>query len=364
MKRLVLMIKPASSSCDMRCNYCFYNDVAVSRHKANLGIMERKTALTLLTNVFSELKAGDQITFAFQGGEPALAGLEFFSFFTQQAKKMAPPKVRIYYAFQTNGLILAGENAANWCALFKDYGFLIGLSLDGYAALHNLNRHDAIGKGTHSKVLEAKKMLDTYNVEYNILCVLTLESARRAKRIWDFIITHRIKHVQFIPCLEPLHQESEGPALTSQKFYQFYSILFPLWKRAALEGNMVHVRLFEDLAGIFLAGKAVTCGMSGRCSPQMVVEADGSVYPCDFYVLDKYKTSDLTKHNIREVFEATVTGVFLKESRVQPKWCNGCAYVSWCGGGCKRMAKAVYGKDCGIRRFLDEYLKDLLEVYS
>jgi len=341
----------------MRCKYCFYYDVAAQRHEASMGIMPLATASAILNNVFSQLTAGDHITFAFQGGEPGLAGLDYFKFFAETAKKLAPKGVRIHYAFQTNGLMVD----ADWAAFFRQYNFLIGLSMDGDAALHNQNRPDAAGKGTHSRVLAAKKLLDKHGVQYNILCVLTSETARRARRVWDFIMAENIRHIQFIPCLEPLNQEA-APALTPTKFYQFYSTLFPLWKKEAQKGNVVNIRMFEDLAGMFLAGQNITCGMSGRCSPQMVVEADGGVYPCDFYVLDEYRVADLSCQNLKNVFEAVASSDFLKESRLQPTHCTDCAYVKWCGGGCKRMARAVYGAggNCGMRAFLDECLTDLL----
>ena len=366
MKRLTIMIKPASSLCDMRCKYCFYCDVAAARHTASMGIMTQATAAALIANVFSVLSAGDHVTFAFQGGEPTLAGLDFFTFFVETVKQQAPQNVRVCYALQTNGLMLENnENGRKWAQFFKEHGFLIGLSLDGDGALHNQNRMDAQGKGTFSRVMAAKNMLEKQGVSYNILCVLTAETARRAKRLWEFILRERIRHIQFIPCLESLDDAPDGVptqpyALTGHKFYQFYAALFPLWQKEAAKGNLVHVRLFEDLIGLFVAGRPVTCGIGGRCTPQFIVEADGSVYPCDFYVLDAYKTGNLTVQNLKQVFEATVSGAFLQEKRPLPDSCRGCAYTQWCAGGCKRMAKAVYGKNCGMRLFLDQWLTALL----
>jgi len=339
--------------------YCFYSDVAAARTEAFHGVMTQDAAAALIKNTFSELSAGDHITFAFQGGEPGLAGLGFFSFFVEEVKRLAPPRVKVHYAFQTNGLMINDD----WCKFFKENNFLIGLSMDGDAALHNKNRMDSQGKGTFARVMDAKKLLDKHKVDTNILCVLTVESARRARRIWDFIIREKISHVQFIPCLEPLDGESPI-ALTSDRFYRFYSDIFPLWKREAERGNLVVVRLFEDLAALMLTGRPITCGVSGRCSPQIIVEADGGVYPCDFYVLDKYRVADLTQQSIREAFESVVKCGFLEESRMMPPWCVDCAHKGWCAGGCKRMARAVYGENCGMRRFLDECLRDLVAVYQ
>ena len=386
MKRLTIMLKPSSSLCNMRCGYCFYSDVAASRHEKSMGFMTRETASAIIRNVYCEMLPGDAVTFAFQGGEPGLAGLDFFRFFTAEVKGAAPPGVGTNYAFQTNGLMVDGE----WAAFFKDNGFLVGLSLDGDAALHNRNRSDREGKGTFNRVMEAKRTMDRHGTMYNILCVLTAESARRAGRVWDFIKSENIRYIQFIPCLEALDGEPHPAALTSERFYRFYTALFPLWRDEALRGNVVCVRLFEDLAGIYLTGRGITCGVSGRCSPQIAVEADGGVYPCDFYMLDENRVGDLNRQSIREVFEAVVGSGFYTGVPPAPEACADCAYNRWCGGGCRRLARAVYngaydggqggrqsgslsggqsggqgcgqggGQGCGMRMFLDERLEDLL----
>ena len=356
MKRLTVMIKPASSLCDMRCTYCFYHDVAAARHKASMGIMSRETAAAIIRNVYSQLTPGDVINFAFQGGEPGLAGLDFFEFFAETAKNASPRGVKTHYAFQTNGLMIDDD----WCRFFKANNALVGLSLDGDAPLHNLNRVDAQKKGTFGRVIEAKKLLDKHKVDYNILCVLTAESARRARRIWGFVLKEGIRYIQFIPCLEPLG-DTHPAALASEKFFQFYDALFPLWKTEAARGNIIHVRLFEDLMGIYLAGQKFTCGISGRCAPQIVVEADGNVYPCDFYVLDEYRVANLAESSIKDVFEAVAASDFLKQGQQMPAHCEGCAYSMWCQGGCKRMAKAVYGPNCGMKAFLNRHLSSLIK---
>jgi len=372
MKQLSVMLKPTSSRCDMGCAYCFYADVAASRKEAFKGMMSRETVSALIRNIFVCLEKGDSITFAFQGGEPRLAGLDFFTFFTEEVAKIAVSGVKTEYAIQTNGLGISDE----WCKFFLQNNFLVGLSIDGGEALHDTHRKDLHGNGTHSRVMATKQSFDKFAVPYNVLCVLTYKASVQAVKIWDFVIKEKIKFVQFIPCLEPL--ESTNPAaertgyvplaynqnisLTADGFYRFYSVIFPLWKREALRDNFVQVRLFEDLALMFLSGHGMTCGVAGRCQPQIVVEADGSVYPCDFYVLDEYKSGELTRQTLREVFEATVSGTFMHPRELPPE-CQCCTYVQWCHGGCKRMNKAVYGKRCGMKAFLEKYLDELLTVY-
>jgi len=356
MKRINVMLKPASSLCNLRCKYCFYHDVAASRQMASMGIMEREAASVVVKNIYASLAPGDELIFSFQGGEPGLAGLDFFEFFVNEAKKIAPQGIKTSYSMQTNGLMID----KNWCEFFIENQFLIGLSLDGDAMLHQ-NRLDSNGKSTFNRVMTAKKLLDTYQVPYNILCVLTTETSRRAAKLWNFIKKERIKYIQFIPCLESLSNDTlNSYALTGNKFFEFYSTLFPLWQREAESGNLVNIRLFDDISSLYLSGSAATCGISGRCYPQIVVESDGSVYPCDFYVLDEYKVADLTKQTLREAFETMVKSDFFAKPTEKNTACEGCTYYSWCQGGCKRMAKAVYGNNCGMKLFLDKHLNDLL----
>ena len=353
------MIKPASSLCNLKCGYCFYNDVSEMRQQANFGIMTLSTAQKIISNIFCEPL--NYVTFGFQGGEPTLAGLEFFQFFVDEVNKISHAKVR--YAFQTNGLTVD----KSWLQFFKENKFLLGLSLDGDAGLHNVNRKDAQNKATYNRVISAKKQLDLYNVDYNILCVLTKETSRRAKRIWDFILSENINYIQFIPCLESLEVANlpNFAALTSEKFYRFYAELFTLWKKEVYNGNFVHVQLFDDLATLLLSKYPVTCGINGRCIPQIVVESDGSVYPCDFYAIDEYKIGNLAEQPVAKIVDKIISSGFLQNNNIKNE-CFACNYAKWCNGGCKRMQKAMYNKNgfCGMKSFLDEFLADLLAVYK
>ena len=123
MKQLSVMLKPASSLCNMRCKYCFYADVSSLRDVSSYGLMKESDAI--IANIFRDLERGDILTLAFQGGEPTLAGLPFFQHFVQQVSRYESLGVRVSYALQTNGLLL--DDA--WCAFLKKHGFLVGLSI-------------------------------------------------------------------------------------------------------------------------------------------------------------------------------------------------------------------------------------------
>ena len=130
-----VMIKPASSLCNLRCRYCFYADVAENRKTPSFGVMRPETAQAVLQNIFSCLKPGDEITFAFQGGEPTMAGLDFFRDFSRLADRR-DPKIRVHYALQTNATLL--DDA--WCEYLRQYDYLVGVSFDLLPQIHDSAR--------------------------------------------------------------------------------------------------------------------------------------------------------------------------------------------------------------------------------
>jgi uncharacterized protein len=313
----------------------------------------------IIGNVYKDLEDKDEITFAFQGGEPTLAGLDWFRQFTEKAASR-PKDVKVHYALQTNGLLLDDP----WAEFLNKNNFLVGLSIDGGKRFHDKNRLNAGGEGTFDLSIQSKNLLEKYKAEYNILCVLTNELAAEPDKVWRFIREQKIAFIQFIPCLEGLDgQGTSAYALRPARFASFYSRLYYWWMKELEEGSYISVKLFDDTANFFLKGIPTACGIDGRCHPQYVVEADGSTYPCDFYVLDNYNAGNLKDRTLRELFDTPVMRGFLEERPVLPKLCLSCPYLKMCAGGCKRMRAVMYygagGTVCGYKMFLDKCLKPL-----
>ena len=147
MPAISLLIKPASSSCNMRCAYCFYADVANRREISNYGIMSEDMLETIIQKVFAY--ADSMASFGFQGGEPTLAGLDFFKKAVALQKKYNTKHIRVHNAIQTNGLNIDDE----WAAFFHENHFLVGLSLDGTKPIHDKYRRDGAGNGTFGNIL-------------------------------------------------------------------------------------------------------------------------------------------------------------------------------------------------------------------
>ncbi len=168
---LSLLIKPASGSCNMRCKYCFYVDETQKRTVSSMGIMSAETMEAVVKRVYSE-NCGE-CSIAFQGGEPTLVGIEFYRHLTAALKDIPNPyNVQVHLSMQTNGLAL-NEDWAQWLA---ENNVLVGVSLDGPRYLHDRYRVDAKGEGTFRRISENIKLLEKYNVDFNILTVITADA--------------------------------------------------------------------------------------------------------------------------------------------------------------------------------------------
>lgn len=333
MKYIHLLIKPASSQCNLRCKYCFYEDEAQNRSKASMGLLSQENTELLLQEVFSAIDPNGSISIAFQGGEPTLAGLMYFQDFVEKARAWKPSGVSLSFSIQTNGTLLDEE----WAAFFRREQFLVGLSMDGFKETHNLHRVDTAGKGSWNRVLKAHRILEKHHVEHNSLCVVTSRLARSPELAYRSLKSLGFRYMQFIACLDPIGKPrgQQAFSLTPEDYGRFLCRLFDLWYADWEKGDYHSIRLFDDYIHVLLGDGASTCATCGRCGAYLVVEGDGSLYPCDFYVLDDWRLGKLGEKPLQEFAECEKAGAFLRRGAVKPKECAACPYGIICNGGCK-----------------------------
>ena len=341
-----ILIKPASSACNMACSYCFYRDVSNHRNHCFEGML----SLTGIEQIIRSAMdfADGSCCFAFQGGEPTLAGLDFFRETIQLQKKFCKPGVTVMNSIQTNGYLIDDE----WARFFAEENFLVGLSLDGPPELHDRNRRDHQSNGTAQRVLKTAALFDKYHVQYNILCVLTGENARNIDTIYRFYREHGFDYLQFIPCLEPMDQKRglEDYHLSAEDYAQFLIRVFDLWYEDLKQNHYVSIRHIDNWMTILLGGRPEACSMSGVCSIQFVVEGDGSVYPCDFYVTDRWKLGSVETDSLYSMLRSSAARDFIRRSLAVPEECRSCSIAALCRNGCRRdrslSMDGIPGKTC------------------
>lgn len=359
------LIKPASDLCNMRCRYCFYHDVAKNRTVQHMGRMTEAVADTLIAGAFDGAARDTTISFAFQGGEPTVRGLPYFRHFVEEVRRVNTRRLPVHFAIQTNGLALDED----WCRFLAENHFLVGVSIDGDKALHDAHRVDAQGDGTWNRVTANLRLLQKAGAEVNALCVVTRQCARSSQKVYHALQKLGVRYHQYIACLDPLEaQRGSLPfSLTPDAYGKFLCGLFDAWYRDWKAGTYTSIRYFEDLVHLLLGEPASTCATCGNCGAYCVAEGDGSVYPCDFFVLDQWRMGSVTEDGYDALLQAPAARRFLARGQERPLECQSCSYLRLCGGGCKRdwveADGAVHNYFCASFRALLSYaLPRLTEI--
>lgn len=329
-----LLIKSSSGFCNMHCSYCFYRDEMSKRMEAVHSYMEYRTASLLIKQTFDILNPGGWVNFNFQGGEPTLTGLDFYRYFVQQVNQFNRNNVNVFYTFQTNGLLLDKF----WADFFLENRFLVGISLDGTRELHDANRRDVKGAGTWEQAIAGLRLLQKKGVDVNALCVVTRKTVLHPTEAYRNLKSLGLNYIQFIPCLDPLGEErgSLQFSLTPGLYTRFLCHLFDEWYHDWETGHYTSVRIFDDYVHLAMGLPAGTCAALGSCGSYIVVESDGSLYPCDFYCLDKWKIGKLGEISLADAQKSETTARFVREGRLLPDECVCCQWFRICRGGCKR----------------------------
>lgn len=312
----------------MRCRYCFYQDEAENREYKDYGMMSLDTAHALIDKTTALF---DDVTYAFQGGEPTVRGLDFFRSFTEYAEGKGKD---VHFAIQTNGFTIDRD----WASFFKEHGYLVGLSMDGDKAMHDAYRVDGRDKGTFRRVFSSFQILSSSGVDFNVLVTLTRAAALRGREIYQFLKRNGARYQQYIPCIDPMASErgSEEYSLTPEAYLSFLNDVFALYYRDWERGDYVSVRYFDNLVTMMMGMRPESCGLLGFCPDNYVVEADGSVFPCDFYVLDGYLLGNMNSDSLEDIDRKREEIGFREKSlRIEPE-CSECPVFMLCRGGCRR----------------------------
>lgn len=350
MPPLQLLIKPASGNCNMRCEYCFYMDEMENRRQKSYGFMSVET-LEILVKKALEYADGS-CAFAFQGGEPTLVGLEFYQELIRLQERYNTKKISIENAIQTNGYYMDEK----WAEFLAENHFLVGLSIDGVCATHNAYRKNPKGEETFERVMNTAELLKRYKVDFNILTVVHNRTVSKVSRIYQFYKKNGFNYQQYIACLDPLGAEEKSKySLSPEAYGQFLIDLFDLWYLDLQKGEQPYIRQFENYITILMGMEPEACDMKGMCSLQQVVEADGSVYPCDFFVLDDYKTGNILTDDFEQIFEKGMEIGFVQKSVPADEECRKCRYFPVCRGGCGRHRMDESGNRTGRNRFCRSY---------
>lgn len=330
-RQFQLLIKPASADCNLRCRYCFYLRAHDLYPDQQRHVMPEDVQEQMIRNMLEY--RFPQTVFAWQGGEPTLCGLDFFQRAVELQQKYGAPGQSVGNALQTNGILIDED----WCRLFHEYKFLIGLSLDGPQEVHDRFRVFQSGRGTWENVMRAAELMNRYRIEFNILCVVTDENVEMGADLLRWYVDNGFYYLQFIPCVERDYEHNVSP----ERYGDFLIDIFDYWSKELF--GQVSIRDFDAMLTQRMGQGQPMCTFGRVCNHYVVVEHNGDVYPCDFFVYDKWKLGNLMQAPLHTFLESDKYKKFAYQKDKVPA-CRGCEWRPYCHGGCQKD-RMVLGED-------------------
>jgi uncharacterized protein len=325
-----VMWKTVSEDCNLACDYCYYSTCG-GKPGPKINRIDSDILDKFIKDYMSHSKG--TASFAWQGGEPLLAGLDFFEEVVSLQARHAPANTVISNSLQTNATLINDR----WAAFFKTYHFLIGVSLDGPKEIHDSRRIDSSGKGSFDRVMAGIKHLERHQVDFNILTVIHKGNVGKAKELMTFYRENRFTFAQFIPCMDFRSQQVDRPGvydITPREYGDFLCEAFDEWYNG---GNPdLSVRFFDNMLSVYVNREAELCIHKSHCPTTMILEQNGDAYPCDFFINDKWKVGNVGTDSIAEILAHPNYGRFQRMKPTLPEKCKSCKYQRLCHGGCPR----------------------------
>lgn len=344
-----VLVKPVSARCNCACEYCFYMRPTDPYQGVKTHCMTDEVLRSFLRQHLQN--APGQVVFSWQGGEPLLAGIEFYRSVVRYQMLYGRDGQVVGNGFQTNATMITDE----WAALFRNFNFLVGVSLDGPEDIHGTYRHYRDGRNTFSDVMRSIDVLRKWNVEFNVLVVVSDVSMTQAERIIDFFLREGITYLQFIPCVETMPDGSLKPfSVTPEGFGEFLKTAFDLWYDEPTP--RFSERVFENLVARAAGFEHEVCELAETCGSYFVVEHNGDVYPCDFHVRKELLLGNLMQQPLKEIATSKKAYAFAIAKQHNTPECDGCEWLSICNRGCPRLRIRP-----GAKSYLCESYKMLFE---
>ncbi len=374
-----VVAKPIGPVCNLNCEYCFYLEKKSLFGPGEQYRMSDKVLSTFIAG-YVACQPTPAVEFVWQGGEPTLAGIDFFKRVVRLQKPFTEQKT-ITNCLQTNGTLLTDK----WCQFLKKHRFMVGLSLDGSQEIHDRYRRDRKGNGSFDRVIRGVRLLQQHGVDYNVLAGVARETAAKPLSVYRFLRDEGIEFIQFTPIVERLSDASSkkhglrlaGPAALNQEEEQtrvtpwtviaeeygdFLIAIYEEWVRHDV--GKVFVMNFEWALNAWIGNPSPVCVHAKQCGRSLVIEHSGDVYACDHSVYPQYRLGNIAADSLNEMAERSLRSGFgvAKESAL-PRWCRQCDVLKACQGGCPkhRFAK-TYDDEPGLQYLCAGYKKFFLHI--
>ncbi|MCX6813577.1 MAG: SPASM domain-containing protein [Candidatus Azambacteria bacterium] len=329
MQFITAIMRPVSNACNLSCYYC-YNKRELFPQQAHIM---KVNVLSRVINGF--IGSGNKmVKFLWHGGEPMIAGLDFF----QNAVKLQRAAVTqqchpviVKNNLQTNGLFIDKEKAE----FLISEKFHIGVSIDGPDYIHDQNRCDRFGNGSHKLVIDKIRMLKEMDGQFGALSVVTKLSLPHAQDIFNFFISEGLTNMHFSPYAEInlKTKKLDKKSITAREFGYFIVGIFEAWK--ALNDPSVKIRIVDNFLQGLLGGKVEICTFARNCGHHLLVEVSGDVFICGRNANnERFHVGNIIREEISDITASQTFQKIAEQMGCVSEICEKCKWLNLCKGGC------------------------------
>ena len=328
-----VFVKPIGASCNLACNYCYYLNKSDLHNESVIGRMSDKL---LEIYIIQHIQASSEqsIFFSWHGGEPTLAGLDYFRRITELQKKHLPENRFALNGIQTNGTLLDEE----WCQFLKKENFIVGISIDGPERFHSANRFRRDGKSCFNEVIRGFRLLKAYEIPCEILCVVNAQNVGFPIEVYHFFKSLNAEFLTFIPLVERLSLKSNQVSertVPAKAFGEFLCVLFDEWKTEDI--GRVKIQIFEEALRTAFGLDHSLCIFKPVCGRVPVIERSGDFYSCDHSVNPEHFMGNIQEKTLSELLESPNQKAFGRAKlNSLPEYCLKCEVLTMCNGACPK----------------------------
>lgn len=361
----VVMAKPVGPLCNLECSFCYYLETE-RFYDSSHSFRMPDSLLETYVRQYIAASPGPVVQFTWHGGEPTLAGLDFYRLAVELQKRYLPEGWDCWNNLQTNGMLL--DDA--WCSFLAKARFDVGLSIDGTQWLHDKYRKDRSGNGTYERAVAAVRRLQAHGIQPDLLCTVTAAAAQEPLAVYRALRELNTGWIQFIPIVRFTKDgQTTAESVTGEAYGDFLCTVFDEWIRHDL--GRLEIQLCAEMALVWSGGNSSLCWMAPTCGRVLIVEHDGAVYSCDHFVTPDNRIGAIETSPLSALVDLPAQGRFgnAKQDRL-PAQCRSCSWLAVCNGGCPkdRFAVAANGEHglnhlCdGLRQFFAHAEQPLRQV--
>ena len=330
------MAKPTGAMCNLDCKYCFYSSKKELYSEEDFKMSDR--VLEEYICQYIGANENPEVTFAWQGGEPTLMGIDFFIKAIQFQEKYKKPGMQIFNTIQTNGTLL--DEA--WCEFFKENNFLVGISIDGPQEFHDFYRRDKKGNSTFNRVIHGLRLMQKHGVDFNILATVNRVNADHPLEVYRFFKDQiKAKYIQFIPIVELENRNSKEESKVSdesvlpEQYGKFLSTIFDEWVKHDV--GIIFVQIFDAALASWVNYPQSVCLFAPTCGTASIIEHNGDIYSCDHFVDLDHLLGNIMETPLEELMLSDKQYLFVQAKKDElPLKCIQCNLKFACQGACPK----------------------------